>query len=143
MKKYRANPDNLRKIRENGIRWYRGLDAKGRRRHRLKALRSYWRKYGLSDSQIMTYYNRACEVCGSNKRIGIDHDHETGIVRGSLCHNCNVALGLVKEDTNVLKSMVNYINERNYQESIMRKTRTEQSAIQTSEAMTQKGHHHA
>ena len=31
----------------------------------------------------------ACEICGSTKRLCIDHDHVTGKVRGRLCNRCN------------------------------------------------------
>ena len=35
---------------------------------------------------------------GSRKNFCVDHDHETGKVRGLLCHNCNVSVGLMKEN---------------------------------------------
>lgn len=35
--------------------------------------------------------NYACELCGSDKRLGIDHEHRLGIdgIRGVLCPKCN------------------------------------------------------
>lgn len=50
-----------------------------------------------------------CDLCGDNGRICFDHDHITGKFRGWLCHNCNVTLGLVKENTDLLVKMVAYI----------------------------------
>lgn len=41
----------------------------------------------------------------------VDHCHETGKVRGILCNNCNRAIGLVKEDIEVLRNMINYLTE--------------------------------
>lgn len=54
-------------------------------------------KYGLTIDQ----YKRACErrggccdLCGFNDRpLHVDHNHETGVVRGLLCSPCNTALG--------------------------------------------------
>ena len=39
----------------------------------------------------------------------IDHNHETNIVRGLLCHNCNVGLGHFKDSVGYLKEAINYL----------------------------------
>lgn len=39
----------------------------------------------------------------------VDHDHETGLVRGLLCNNCNIAIGLLNDDPNALRSAVRYL----------------------------------
>ena len=43
----------------------------------------------------------------------IDHDHETGIVRDLLCHDCNTALGKFKDDIHLLESAINYLKKHN------------------------------
>jgi Recombination endonuclease VII len=44
--------------------------------------------------------NNKCKICsGSNPnghRLGVDHDHKTGKVRGLLCYSCNIALERVE-----------------------------------------------
>lgn len=54
---------------------------------------------------------KPCEVCGEDRpeRINVDHCHETGIVRGSLCRNCNIALGHLKDDPNNVVKLYDYI----------------------------------
>jgi hypothetical protein len=42
-------------------------------------------------------------------KIVVDHCHTTGAIRGLLCHNCNRALGLLKDDINVIKNAINYL----------------------------------
>ena len=39
----------------------------------------------------------------------VDHDHETGKIRGLLCSNCNVAIGLLEEDISRMQSMIAYL----------------------------------
>ena len=39
----------------------------------------------------------------------VDHCHTTGKVRGLLCHNCNRALGLLKDDTQVMQRAIDYL----------------------------------
>lgn len=41
----------------------------------------------------------------------IDHSHKTNKVRGLLCHNCNCALGFVKDKTEILQNLINYLNK--------------------------------
>ena len=53
-----------------------------------------------------------CGICGSvsnGKRLAIDHDHETGRVRGLLCQQCNTALGLFKDQVELLKKAIDYL----------------------------------
>lgn len=62
----------------------------------------YKRNYGitLEDYERMFEDQKGlCLICGnvqahkSFKHLCIDHNHETGEVRGLLCHNCNTKLG--------------------------------------------------
>jgi hypothetical protein len=54
----------------------------------------------------------SCELCGGGGRICFDHDHQTGIFRGWLCTRCNVTLGNVKDSTDLLNAMINYLLQR-------------------------------
>jgi hypothetical protein len=50
-----------------------------------------------------------CDACGSGVRVVYDHDHKTGKFRGWLCNNCNVALGLLKDDIVKLVQLRKYL----------------------------------
>lgn len=52
------------------------------------------------------------ETTGLTLRLAVDHDHETGEVRGLLCNNCNRALGLLKDSTTVLAAAIRYLLKR-------------------------------
>lgn len=56
--------------------------------------------YKLSIEQWMAvdrYQRGKCAVCGrpcsTGRRLAVDHDHFTGLVRGLLCSKCNPLLG--------------------------------------------------
>jgi len=52
--------------------------------------------YGLTIEEVeemARQQDNACAICLKVKRLGVDHDHETGRVRGLLCWSCNLAVG--------------------------------------------------
>ena len=80
-------------------------------------------KYGIT----LEKYNRlfedqggVCAVCGfpetvfykgTLRSLAVDHNHQTHKVRGLLCRGCNIALGHLKENPVVIKSLLEYINK--------------------------------
>jgi hypothetical protein len=77
------------------------------RRRRLELL------YGITYEEyevIRTAQKNACAICFiSPERFHVDHNHETGKVRGLLCGSCNMALGLFKENETNLLVAVEYL----------------------------------
>ena len=82
------------------------------------------RKYGLTIAQyeeMESNQDGACAICGTRDSGStawhIDHDHSCcgsgrscgKCVRGLLCRHCNQALGLAREDVEILDSMISYI----------------------------------
>jgi hypothetical protein len=74
-----------------------------------------WR-YGLSKEQyddMVIKQNGACAICSivKNKRLSVDHCHETGRVRGLLCIQCNMAIGLLRDNTKFLSQAIEYLSK--------------------------------
>ena len=73
------------------------------------------RQYGLTEEEYKTMIlsqNNLCAICSNpskHKALNIDHNHKTGKVRGLLCHNCNLAIGLFKEDIDYLTNAIKYL----------------------------------
>lgn len=44
-------------------------------------------------------------------RLSVDHDHETGEVRGLLCTKCNIALGHMQDSIEILESAIIYLKK--------------------------------
>ncbi len=80
------------------------------------------RAYGLTPEeydQLSQQQGGLCAICGERemqvnqygvKRLAVDHDHETGLVRGLLCNNCNNGLGRFKDNPERLLRAVSYLN---------------------------------
>jgi hypothetical protein len=49
------------------------------------------------------------ERCSSGKSFAVDHDHKNGKVRGLLCKNCNLGLGLFKDNIEIVKKVILYL----------------------------------
>ena len=81
----------------------------------------YKRNYSLSLEEVLQIkekQNSQCLIClKSDKEIGkrlyIDHNHETGEVRGLLCNYCNTLIGYAHEEVEILKSAINYLKKYN------------------------------
>ncbi len=57
-----------------------------------------------------------CAICKRHqseftKSLFIDHCHKTNKVRGLLCHNCNIGLGSFKDNIELMKNGINYLNK--------------------------------
>jgi hypothetical protein len=73
------------------------------------------RLYGLNEEEynnMILSQNNLCAICNkpSDKTLHIDHDHVTGRVRGLLCSNCNLGIGLLEEDLIVLNRAIEYLS---------------------------------
>lgn len=53
-----------------------------------------------------------CEVCFLPANTDFDHDHATNLFRGWLCRRCNLVLGMVKDDSLLLRNLAMYLDIR-------------------------------
>jgi hypothetical protein len=68
----------------------------------------YKNTYGISFDEYQTIISNGCEVCGSLDNLVVDHDHDTGLVRGCLCNGCNIAEGNLKGDIALMLNLIEY-----------------------------------
>lgn len=81
------------------------------------------REYGIGHhayAKRKRIQGAACAICGRegfkmkaahHTKLAVDHDHDTGKVRGLLCHNCNRGLGLFQDSPDVLLRAVDYLGK--------------------------------
>lgn len=72
-------------------------------------------EYDLSEQDfyhLLEDQDWACAICWLDLLIDnthVDHDHQTGSVRGLLCTNCNLALGHFRDDPWILQKATGYL----------------------------------
>lgn len=83
------------------------------------------KEYKITEDQYKEMFlsqDNKCAICNNSeksltnkgdrfKNLAIDHCHSTNKVRGLLCINCNQALGKVKDNIEILKSMIAYLEK--------------------------------
>lgn len=57
--------------------------------------KSTWKKFGLTPYQVEQLKDYGCCICGSHKKLSVDHDHTSGNARGILCHKCNIWMAAI------------------------------------------------
>jgi len=83
---------------------------------------NYKNTYGISLDEYnekLKLQNNRCEICKTHEsevfggRLHVDHRHKDSAIRGLLCRNCNIALGFLKEDADIVAEMLHYIRKYN------------------------------
>jgi len=86
-------------------------------RRQSKRNRDLRRHHGITLSEyetMLTVQKGCCAICGNaiklgQRKLAVDHDHETGKTRGLLCVLCNIGLGFYER---MLPQMLKYIQNQ-------------------------------
>lgn len=108
---YEANKDARK---EKQAAWYAANKDRAAQTTRARKLRGY----GLTveDYEIMfRAQGGTCPIClealPNGESASVDHCHRTGKVRGLLHRKCNAGLGMFKDDAQILRRALKYLDE--------------------------------
>ena len=71
------------------------------------------RRYGIGADdfdELVAQQGGVCAICGRADPEHVDHDHDTGAVRGILCFNCNGGLGQFRDSIDALLAAAAYLD---------------------------------
>jgi hypothetical protein len=115
-----ANRDRVKRWQEENYDRYRARQrAYKQLPERKLAEREYHlkKKYGITLAdydELLEVQGGVCAICGEarpeDRALHVDHDHETGEVRGLLCFRCNNALGDLREEYELFQRAANYLD---------------------------------
>lgn len=108
----RWDSENREKVRAYHLKYYYADPEKARRKREKQKLR----QYGLTPEQyaeMLAKQGGVCAichlVCSTGRKLAVDHDPETGRVRGLLCTNCNQGIGKFHDDIEKLQAAILYL----------------------------------
>ena len=71
--------------------------------------------YGITQEEYLRLVyecNGKCEICGKELKVPyIDHNHNTGKVRGLLCPKCNFGIGQFNDNIDLLELAIKYLRK--------------------------------
>jgi len=102
---------------------YRESQRKTREKHRFsisikqsltQASKHGWVPCTATAEEIEAAFTGKCHICGvpeseCNRRLSMDHDHETGAFRGWLCSECNHGIGMLRDSHEILQKAIEYL----------------------------------
>ena len=106
-----ANPD---KVNARAKKWYANNPDKAKQ----KAKRIHLRRFGITIEdyfKILEAQNGVCAICGGSQTrsnsqyFDVDHCHASGKIRGLLCNLCNVGLGAMRDNPDLLRKAALYL----------------------------------
>jgi hypothetical protein len=99
---------NAKVMQDRAVKWQRDNPE----RNKINVRRHYAKKqYNLSlEEYDKLREQRICDVCKTeHDKLNIDHCHKSGRVRGVLCKNCNIGLGMFKDQEAILRQACDYL----------------------------------
>lgn len=105
--------------------WARKRAARIAANPAMESDRSIKRKYGLTRDQYnekLKFQDFVCAICkepetsvdprtGTLKSLAVDHCHKHKGIRELLCNRCNITLGKINDDVDLLQKMIDYLNK--------------------------------
>lgn len=89
-------------------------------KHEQERNRKLKQKFGIDNleyQRLLEKQKGVCGICFNEQKVlkrnrgflSVDHNHKTGKIRGLLCGNCNRAIGLLYDNTKLLKQAIKYL----------------------------------
>jgi hypothetical protein len=60
-------------------------------------------------ADLIASQNGKCATCGTETELFVDHCHASNKIRAALCRSCNLALGMVKDQPELLRTLAAYL----------------------------------
>ena len=100
-----------------------------KKRAEQRRIKTAIKKYNITEEYYHELMKKPCEACGTKEKVvnvcwvdgkkeerilnhAIDHNHDTGQVRGVLCGHCNNSLGRLKDNPDTILGLFAYLVDK-------------------------------
>lgn len=111
-RKYRQRPE----VREKERAYAREWNRRNPERVRDNVFKVHHGVTRAESDRMAAERGNLCDICrkppsgrGHCSRLHVDHDAETGRIRGMLCHACNRGIGFLRHNLDTLRSAIDYL----------------------------------
>lgn len=110
--------NNKEKCAESSREYRKAFPEKFRKSNQKTKLKANYNLTLEDYDRMLKEQDFVCAICGNPESVNkngrtydlcVDHNHETGEVRGLLCRNCNSGIGLLKDNSETLVKALNYL----------------------------------
>lgn len=103
---------------EKAVAYVKDWQRKNKDRYTVHVRRAHLKKaFGITIEEydsILKVQGGVCVICKSvpkKRKFAVDHNHETGEIRGILCGSCNMGLGYFKDNITLLRNAILYLGK--------------------------------
>ena len=130
LEKHKSDFRKNRSSKDGLDRWCKSCASESQKRYYQDKGKSHLRErqlkinYGISISDYDVMFDEqsgCCAICNTNiqeatlgpgAHFAVDHNHDTGVVRGLLCMACNIMLGKARDNPDILRAGADYLESR-------------------------------
>ena len=112
--RWRAKPENRLKEKKKRDKYRASL------RGQIKQREHHLKRYGITLEEydkLLTAQEYKCAICDmflKNIIVHLDHNHQTGEIRGLLCQKCNFGLGNFQDNSSLLQKAIKYLDNKTF-----------------------------
>lgn len=109
-----ASPQEIARVAAMTRGYYRNAKDKRLESARARRLRVEYGITAATYDALFAIQNGRCACCNAQhnaggKRLHVDHDHETGAVRGLICGPCNLGIGSLGDNIDGIRRALKYL----------------------------------
>ena len=106
------NKKNREKTREIQKRYRERHREKIKLKQKKSRIKNKYKHCEGSVEELLKEHKGLCDSCGEQtNKICVDHCHNSLVIRGLLCNNCNVGIGFFKDDIIKLHKAIKYLEK--------------------------------